>query len=75
MLTFFSSLSLSVVFQAKMPFASGGSFSTFMGCMKISLINTLKLDPKGLDHRQFFIQNTLKHARSIAYACPAFDGP
>lgn len=52
MLTFFSSLSLGVKFQAKIPFGSGGSFSTFMGCMQISSINILMLDKKGLDHRQ-----------------------
>lgn len=55
MLTLFSSFSLGVRFQAKMPFGSGGSFSTCMGCMQISITNTLKLDRKGLDHRGFFI--------------------
>jgi len=51
MLTFFSFFSLGVRFQAKIPFGSGGSFSTFMGCMQISSTSTLKLDPEGHDHK------------------------
>lgn len=75
MLIFFSSLSLGFRFQAKMPFGSGGSFFTFMGCMKSAQQTLSNLIKKDLITGRSSCKTHLNTCGPIACACPVFDGP
>lgn len=72
---FFSSFSLGFRFQAKMPFGRGGSFFTFMGCMKSAQQTLSSLIKKDLITGRSSSKAHLNTRGPIAYACPAFDGP